>query len=160
MPSRFLLGMPFLLRSRFNFWRVLLDVDDRSWNRTLRRPITCQGLLEAKKVKFGKLTRGLLITGSLAFIGCAADDVSVHGSYYEDRHVYRREYAPPRPVEEADSSVSVRVDDRDAPRSRYDDDNSAPQYDSGDRVSADVVDEPLDDNDATYFEDDLRPYGE
>ncbi len=111
-------------------------------------------------MKFAKLTLGLSIAGALAFIGCDSDSVSVHGSYHEERHVYRREYAPPRPVDEADTSVSVRYDDRDAPRSRYDDDNSAPQYDTGDRVSADPIDEPVDQSDATYFEDDLHPYGD
>src|SRR5205809_8054279 len=95
-------------------------------------------LLEANKVKFEKLTRGLLISGALGLIGCAGD-IAVHETYYEDRHV-RREYPPERVrVEEPDERVSVRVDDRDAPRSRYDDAPPVERYDSGDRVDADVV---------------------
>src|SRR2546423_15359135 len=94
-------------------------------------------LLEAKKVKFEKLTRGLLISGALGLIGCAGD-IAVHETYYEDRHV-RREYPPERErvrVEEPDERVSVRVDDRDAPRSRYDDARPPERYDSADRVDA------------------------
>ncbi len=113
-------------------------------------------------MKLKTVTLGLLAAGCIGFIGCDSDSVSVHGSYHEDRHIYRHDYDRPRPIDEADSSVSVRVDDRDAPRSRYDDDDSAPppQYDSGDRVSADPVDEPVDQSDSTYFQDDLQPYGD
>ena len=120
-------------------------------------------------MNLGKVLRGLTFVSSVIVIGCS-EDVD-HDTYYEDRHVHRH-----HDVDQTD--VRVTVDDQgdrdqhfapqapppqEQPAPAVREDTSAVSYDSGD-VHADAEVETDADydggDDATYFQNDLQPYGD
>src|SRR5581483_3450165 len=125
-------------------------------------------------MKMGKSLRCFTLLSSLTIIGCDSD-IAVHDDVYEERHIHHpryveeervyREAPPPRPLPPDDVRVSVDSRSDDRPPVREDapppgDEQVSANYDNGDtHVNVDVNEVP-DEQDASYFESDLQPYGE
>jgi hypothetical protein len=124
----------------------------------------------------GKTLRALTLASSLVIIGCSGD-VAYHDSDYEDRHVEHPRYVEERVYHETPAPRPLPPDEPTNVRAsvdsgRYRDDHpvreDAPppdqqvsaDYDSGDtHVDVDAASEVPDAQDATYFQNDLQPYG-